>query len=101
MNIPRRICVEFMTTEEKELLEMVGKIEILGAHSLLTDVVILLGDARQKLADWVDQQKVNDVCGVCEKTHDLVILKKGDGFTDYFCDVEKETFTRIIRYVTE
>jgi hypothetical protein len=54
--IPRRIRIDLFTPEEKALYEMVGKIEELGAHPLLTDCVVLLGEARSKLSDWVDLQ---------------------------------------------
>jgi hypothetical protein len=29
-------------------------VEIVGAHPLLTDAVVLLGQAREKVADYVD-----------------------------------------------
>lgn len=52
--IPRRARLDLVTPEEKALYEMVWQIEKLGAHVLLTDVVVLLGRAREKLADWVE-----------------------------------------------
>lgn len=52
--IPRRSRLDLVTPEEKALYEMVWQIEKLGAHVLLTDVVVLLGRAREKLADWVE-----------------------------------------------
>lgn len=55
-DIPRRIRIDLFTPEEKALFDMVGEIEKLGAHPLLTDCVVLLGDARGKLSDWVDLQ---------------------------------------------
>lgn len=36
----------------------------LGAHPLLTDVVVLLGQARDKLSDWVDVQPTACAAGV-------------------------------------
>lgn len=53
-DMPRRIRLELMTPEELAIFNMVGEIEKLGAHPLLTDVVVLLSEARSKLADWVD-----------------------------------------------
>lgn len=53
-DIPRRIRIDLMTPEELAIYNMVGEVEKLGAHPLLTDCVVLLGDARQKLAEWVD-----------------------------------------------
>ena len=55
-DLPRRIRLDLMTPEELALYNMVDEIEKLGAHPLLTDVVVLLGDARSKLSDWVDLQ---------------------------------------------
>jgi hypothetical protein len=54
--LPRRIRLDLMTPEELALYNMVGEIEKLGAHPLLTHCVVLLGDARSKLSDWVDLQ---------------------------------------------
>lgn len=53
-DIPRRIRLDLMTPEELAIYNMIGEIEKLGAHPLLTDVVVLLAEARSKLADWVD-----------------------------------------------
>lgn len=55
-DIPRRNRFDLMTPEEKSIYEMVGEVEKLGAHPLLTDCVVLLDEARAKLADWVDEQ---------------------------------------------
>lgn len=43
-----------MTTEELAIRDLMGRIESLGAHPLLTDVVVLLSEAQRKLADWID-----------------------------------------------
>lgn len=53
-DIPRYVRIDLMTLEELAIYNVIGEIEKLGAHPLLTDVVILLGEARSKLADWVD-----------------------------------------------
>lgn len=53
-NTPRRIIAEQMTTEELAIRDLMGRIESLGAHPLLTDVVVLLSEAQRKLADWID-----------------------------------------------
>ena len=55
-SIPRRARIDLMTTEELFIWNTVGQVEKLGAHPLLTDCVTLLGEARSKLADWVDLQ---------------------------------------------
>jgi len=54
--IPRRARTELMTPEELAILGLSWQIEELGAHPLLTDVVVSLSNAREKLADWVDLQ---------------------------------------------
>lgn len=53
-DIPRRIRLDLLTPEELAIYNMVVEIEKLGAHPLLTEVVILLGQARDRLADWVE-----------------------------------------------
>jgi hypothetical protein len=60
-DIPRRIRLDLLTPEELALVNMVEQIEKLGAHPLLTDVVVLLGKARSKLADWVELE----ICSKC------------------------------------
>ncbi len=52
--IPRRIMLEKMTPEEIAIRAIMLQIENLGAHPLLTDVIVLLDQAREKLADWID-----------------------------------------------
>lgn len=51
---PRRNQLDKCIPEENAIREVINKIEVLGAHPLLTECVTLLGDAREKLADWVD-----------------------------------------------
>ena len=58
--IPRRAYINKMTPIELDIYNLVQKVERLGAHPLQTDVVILLSDARNKLADWVDLQQTGD-----------------------------------------
>ena len=53
-DIPRRNRLDLLTPTELALFNMVVEVESLGAHPFLTDVVILLGQARNKLADWVE-----------------------------------------------
>jgi len=55
-DIPRRCDLLQNTPEELAIRNCVEVVERLGAHPLLTDTVVLLSDARNKLADWVDQQ---------------------------------------------
>lgn len=56
-DIPRRARIDLLTPEELSIYNIIGEIEKLGAHPLLTGTVVLLSDARYKLADWVDLQQ--------------------------------------------
>jgi hypothetical protein len=53
--IPRRIDRTRMTPAERAITDAMQAVEIVGAHTLLTDAVILLGQAREKVADYVDR----------------------------------------------
>lgn len=55
--IPRNCDRTRWTKEEKMIQDAVDAVEALGAHPLLTDTVILLGNAREKLASFVDLPK--------------------------------------------
>jgi len=55
-NIPRRIQMEKMTQEEKDILELIGRVEELGAHPDLTNCVLMLSEAKEYLGHWVDAQ---------------------------------------------
>lgn len=61
--VPRRINMQTMTPEEKEILELVWKVEALGAHPHLTRAVVLLSDARSALADFIDGVPVPETSG--------------------------------------
>jgi hypothetical protein len=52
--IPRRNWLELNTPAELKIREAMIAVEEVGAHPLLTDAVILLGQARDKVADFVD-----------------------------------------------
>lgn len=51
----RRIRVDLLTPAELAIRAAVLVVEEAGAHPLLTDAVILLQQAREKVADWVDK----------------------------------------------
>ncbi len=53
-DFPRRCDLLQLTPAELVLRNAMLEIEALGAHPLLTDVVCLLDQAREKLADWVE-----------------------------------------------
>jgi hypothetical protein len=52
--VPRRIDRTRMTPAERAITDAMLAVEIVGAHPLLTDAVVLLGQAREKVADYVD-----------------------------------------------
>jgi hypothetical protein len=51
---PRRIDLNAMSPTELSILKVVGEVELLGADTKLTDAVVLLQQARDKVADYVD-----------------------------------------------
>lgn len=54
--IARRFRIDKFTSAEKAIFNAVHEVEAAGAHPLLTDAVILLAQAREKVADFVDRQ---------------------------------------------
>ncbi len=53
---PRRARLDHNTEAELAIRAAVNAVEGVGAHPLLTDSVILLGQALDKLSDYVDLQ---------------------------------------------
>lgn len=53
-DLPRRCYVDLYTPAESAIREAVQRVEEAGAHPLLTDAVVLLGQAQDKVADFVD-----------------------------------------------
>lgn len=51
---PRRICVDRMTPAELAIREAIGAVEEAGCDVRLTYAVGLLGDAQERVADFVD-----------------------------------------------
>ena len=64
---PRRMRLDLYTPAEKAIRDAVGAVEEAGAHSLLTDAVNLLQQAREKVADFVELPG-NEVCHVPQLT---------------------------------
>ena len=54
--IPRRNQIDQLTPAELKIREALAAVEELGADVLLTDAVVALGEAADKLADYVDQE---------------------------------------------
>lgn len=57
--IPRRNILGLNTAAELNIRKAMLAVENLGADPVLTDVVNLLGQAKNKLADWVDQENTS------------------------------------------
>jgi hypothetical protein len=55
--IPRRHQIELMVPAELKIREAVAAVEEMGADPTLTDAVILLGQAKDRVADFVDGKK--------------------------------------------
>jgi hypothetical protein len=54
--IPRRCDISLLTTQELMIGNAVGAVEYMGAHPILTDVVVLLNQAKGRLADWLEME---------------------------------------------
>lgn len=52
--IPRRIRLDQHTPAESAITQAMAAVEMAGCDPLLTDAVVLLGQARDKVADFVD-----------------------------------------------
>jgi hypothetical protein len=53
---PRRSCIYLLTPAEKAVWDAVQAVEKAGADVRLTEAVVLLQQAREKLADYFDEQ---------------------------------------------
>jgi hypothetical protein len=54
---PRRSRLDYMTSTEITIRNALLEVEDLGAHELLTEAVVLLDAAREKVADWVELEE--------------------------------------------
>ena len=57
--IPRRARIDLYTPAEAAIRAALIVVESVGAHPLLTDAVILLGQAQEKVADFVEMEAPN------------------------------------------
>lgn len=55
MDFPRRNCVDLYTPAEQAIADAIAAVEAAGAHPRLTDAVILLGQAQNAVADFVER----------------------------------------------
>lgn len=56
--IPRRSRIDLFTPVETTIWQTIQAVEGLGAHTLLTEAVILLQQAKDKVADYVELEEV-------------------------------------------
>lgn len=54
---PRRSRIDLLEPLEKELYDVMQHVEEAGADPLLTDAVVLLAEARERVADWLEKRK--------------------------------------------
>lgn len=52
--IPRRNRLDLNTPAEKAIYEAIQEVEKVGADTKLTEVIVMLGKARNLLSDYVD-----------------------------------------------
>lgn len=53
-NFPRRSRLDLSTPAETAIRAAISAVEAAGAHPLLTDAVMLLDQARERVADFVE-----------------------------------------------
>lgn len=63
LGVPRRACLDRMTPAERAISDAIQAVEAIGADPLLTDAVVLLGQAKSKVADYVDREPPNGPSG--------------------------------------
>ena len=51
---PRRNQIHFQVPAEMAIRKAIDAVEVMDAHLLLTDATVLLGQAKEKVADFVD-----------------------------------------------
>jgi len=56
MTIPRRAYLEKQVPAERAIREAIDAVESLPADTRLTDAVVLLGQAKDKVSDYIDAQ---------------------------------------------
>lgn len=63
--IPRRNRIDLYTSAEKAIRAAILEVEEMGAHPILTEAVGLLGNAQNKVADFVELEPAREA----EKTY--------------------------------
>ena len=57
-NVPRRAHLELNIAGERAIRDAILAVELHGCHQQLTEVVVMLEAAKQKLGDWYDSGAV-------------------------------------------
>lgn len=57
-DFPRRIQLQLNEPVELSIRNAMSEVEKMGADILLTDAIFLLGQAFNKVADYIDKQKI-------------------------------------------
>lgn len=57
---PRRIRTDLYTPAERAIADAIAAVEAAGAHPRLTDAVVLLGQAKDAVADFVEGRDAAD-----------------------------------------
>lgn len=70
--IPRRARVDLLTPAERAIREAIIAVEEVGADPLLTEALVLLGHARERLADYVDRENVSKLQLVYEALSEIL-----------------------------
>lgn len=58
--IPRRCRIDLLTPAELAIRAAVLKVEEAGCDPLLTDALVLLTQAKEKVADFIDRQRASE-----------------------------------------
>lgn len=61
IHVPRRCRLDLMVPAETAITDAIEEVELMSAHPLLTEAIILLQQAREKVADYVDLPHPSDV----------------------------------------
>lgn len=54
--VPRRNCLNLLTPAEKAIYDAMQEVEKMDADVRLTEAVVLLEQAQNKVADYIDEQ---------------------------------------------
>lgn len=65
--IPRRNRMDLWSPAERAIFEAIQAVESVGAHPLLTQAVVMLGKARDRVSDFIDGRAVSYQC--CHGIH--------------------------------